>query len=197
VLYTDGLTESTHDYVEGETSLRDTLNNRAVGLGHNPAQEIRESVLAQGIRDDVAVLTVRNGHSPENGARWTFFVGDADAAYAVRDAVLVLLEANGANSEEIFASEIVFSELIGNVARYAAGPVDVRLDWLADLPVLHVLDRGLGFRYDETAAQSSLHAESGRGLHIVRSLSDEFTVMPRTEGGTHARVVLTLGKRKH
>ena len=49
--------------------------------------------------------------------------------------------------EDVAIAEIVFGELSSNAVRYAPGPVDVIVDWSGPDPVLHVLDKGPGFRH--------------------------------------------------
>ena len=63
-------------------------------------------------------------------------------------------------------------------------------------PVVHVLDRGRGFRF-RPQLPADPFAESGRGLFLVDSLASEFSVSHRKGGGTHATVVLhTLGTNR-
>jgi serine phosphatase RsbU (regulator of sigma subunit) len=57
-LYTDGLTESTHDVLEGERRLRAALLHSALDEVENPAKTLYDSILVDGSRDDVAILTV-------------------------------------------------------------------------------------------------------------------------------------------
>jgi serine phosphatase RsbU (regulator of sigma subunit) len=57
-LYTDGLTESTHDVLEGERQLHAALLHPDLGVVENPAKMLHDLVLVDGSRDDVAILTV-------------------------------------------------------------------------------------------------------------------------------------------
>ena len=61
VLYTDGLTESTHDVLEGEQRLRRALAGTTVITAQNPAQMLHDLILTDGSRDDVAILTMNVG----------------------------------------------------------------------------------------------------------------------------------------
>jgi len=194
VLYTDGLTESTHDFAEGERRLLAALQDQAVELAPEPAREIGNAVLGAAGRDDVAILTVRVGSSAGVGNRWTFDVGDPGAAAAARAGISAYLAARHASAQELRDAELIYGELIGNALRYAGGTVDVRLDWQSTAPVLHVLDDGPGFLYIPRYP-TDLLAEAGRGLFIVSRLVDELTILPRSPGGTHARAVLAIGHR--
>lgn len=59
VLYTDGLTESTRNFEEGERRLRAALATEDVALADHPASVLHDVVLFDGAHDDVAILTVR------------------------------------------------------------------------------------------------------------------------------------------
>ncbi|GAC1404502.1 MAG: hypothetical protein NVSMB64_07830 [Candidatus Velthaea sp.] len=57
VLYTDGLTEATRDIDDGERRLKAALASSAVRSSATPAAAIKDAVLIDGSRDDVAILT--------------------------------------------------------------------------------------------------------------------------------------------
>ena len=59
VLYTDGLTESTRDVLEGERVLCALLSSKEVGEARHPAQVIHKSMIPSGAPDDTAILTMR------------------------------------------------------------------------------------------------------------------------------------------
>jgi serine phosphatase RsbU (regulator of sigma subunit) len=59
VLYTDGLTESTHDVLEGEARLYAALRDRTVYGANDPAKMLHDMILTEGSRDDVAILTMQ------------------------------------------------------------------------------------------------------------------------------------------
>lgn len=59
VFFTDGLTESTHDLLEGEAALRTALIGTTVAESQRPAQALKDAVLSGGPGDDVAILTIR------------------------------------------------------------------------------------------------------------------------------------------
>ena len=68
VLYTDGLTESTRDVLEGERRLRDALAREDIVRSARPAAAIRRVVAAES-SDDVAILTVRVGADSARASR--------------------------------------------------------------------------------------------------------------------------------
>lgn len=197
VLYTDGLTESDRDPIRGEASLREALRDLEVRTSPNVALAVHDAVVRGAARDDVAVLTlehVERDVSSERLSHWSFDSNDPDVTRDVRRDLVDQLRRGGLDPDSLHCAELVFSELLGNVVRYASRWVDVTLDWNAETPVLHVLDGGPGFRHVPRLPESLL-SESGRGLFIVDRLTDEFHVNRRPHGGSHARAVLSRGAR--
>jgi anti-sigma regulatory factor (Ser/Thr protein kinase) len=189
VFYTDGLTEATRDPIEGEELLRATLRNERIFRHAHPARAIYDAMLPRGTHDDVAILTIVAHGPPERPHRWTFDCSDEEAARTARRLYAGTLEAIGLTPEDRYTAELIFGELLGNVVRYASGVIDVELEVQAPNPVLHVLDRGRGFRL-EPKLPSDLLSERGRGLFLIRSLAIDFNVTRRAGGGSHARSVL-------
>lgn len=193
VLYTDGLTEATRDPIAGEASLRLALSNVDVLAAPNVALAIHDAVIGEGARDDVAVMTVQHEQrdlARERLTHWSFDSSDSDVTREVRKEFLSELRRGGIPNESLNRAELVFSELIGNVVRYASRWVDVTLDCSGSSPVLHVLDGGPGFQHVPRLPDSPL-SETGRGLFIIDRLTDEFHVNQRPHGGSHARAVLS------
>ncbi len=197
VLYTDGLTESSRDPISGEQRSCDLLADGTMTSAVRPAQALKAAFLDNvPSRDDVAILVV--GFVAEENAtssglpsvlKWSFDVADTAAGQMARREFSETLNAYGMTIEDAFAAEVVFGELIGNVVRYAFGPVQVVVDFSAPSPVLHVLDRGPGFRHI-ALLPSDIYSESGRGLFLISALTADFHVSRRPDGGSHARVVL-------
>jgi anti-sigma regulatory factor (Ser/Thr protein kinase) len=84
---------------------------------------------------------------------------------------------------------LIFGELIGNVVRYAPGPITAMLDVSGPAPVLHVVDEGRGFEF-RPRLPADLLSERGRGLFLVTAFAEELSVERRRTGGSHARAVL-------
>ncbi len=192
VLYTDGLTESTRDVGAGERRLRAALDSQEVLAASDVARAIRNFVLDTP-SDDVAILAVRVGQR-DSRSRWTFSAADADAASAVRKAIVEALRAVGADADELGDAELVVGELIGNVVRHGRGEAEVVLDLSGGAPVVNVLDHGPGFVFHARLPRDTM-SESGRGLYIVAALAHDISVVRRPEGGSHARAVLSAGRR--
>ena len=203
MLYTDGLIEATRDIELGETMVRQALGSEEVWNAENPAAAISHKVLDE-VLDDVAILSIRIESAavsvtrpaglPERDARWAFSVKDSTAAAEARQGIVAVLQRYGATEAEAITSELVFSELLGNVIRYTSDDVEFALDICGDAPVLHALDRGPGFTFSARLPMDML-SEGGRGLFIVRSLTHDLNVTRRTDGGSHARAVLAFAIR--
>ena len=195
VVYTDGLTEFERD---PETAHQRLL--AAVGRCGGAETDLARSVFSavsegRPTHDDVAILIVSFGPAlteigGERGAsRWVFDAADPADAAAARHAYIARLRAVGFSRDELHAAELVFGELIGNAYRHARGAVEVMLDVSGTVAVLHVLDAGDGFEFRPRLPADPL-SERGRGLFLVKTFADEFSMERRRSGGSHARAVL-------
>ncbi len=187
VLYTDGLTEVSHDVIKGFENVERVVNSDAVLHTHSPARFIEESCLAGRADDDVAILTI----SFEVSKRWSFDAENARAAQDARAEFVQYIRSQVNDGFSVSAAELVFGELIGNVVRHAPGPIDIDLDWTGQSPVLHVIDRGPAFEAGSTLPKDIL-SESGRGLYIVRRLASDVKVEHVPGYGNHVTVELPL-----
>jgi serine phosphatase RsbU (regulator of sigma subunit)/anti-sigma regulatory factor (Ser/Thr protein kinase) len=203
ILYTDGLIEATRDIAEGERRVREALSSDDVWNAGNPAAEISRRVLEE-VVDDVAILSIRIESATVSvtrpaglagrDARWSFAVSDQNAATAARHEIVALLRDRGATDADTGLTELVFSELLGNVVRHCNDQVEFAVDLSGDAPILHALDRGPGFTYNARLPMDIM-SDSGRGLFIVHSLTSDLTITRRAEGGSHARAVLPFSIR--
>jgi PAS domain S-box-containing protein len=199
VFYSDGLIEADRNVVRGYDRLMTTIARPEIADSANPAGAIYRAVLKRGSSDDVVVLTARleaqlelsaNARDTERTLRWAFDTNNPDRAQAARYSFVDMLRHAGVRQPQLGAAEHVFGELLGNVVRYAPGPIEIVFDWnQGAAPVLHVLDRGPGFTF-APQLPSDLLSERGRGLFIVWSLAEDFNVTQRYDGGSHARAVL-------
>ncbi len=194
VLYTDGLSEATHDVLAGTERVRAATHAVALAPDGHPAATIARSVLTNRALDDVAILVMRMNFAEieQRLARFGFRIDDAEGAHAARDAFIATLARQGFSAIEQFNAELVFGELIANVVRHAADSpaVEIAVDWSGPQIVLHVLDRGPGFRHLGRLPADPF-SESGRGLFLIAAMTDDFTVSERSDGGSHARAVFT------
>jgi serine phosphatase RsbU (regulator of sigma subunit)/anti-sigma regulatory factor (Ser/Thr protein kinase) len=215
VLYTDGLTEATHNIIEGEDRLREAMEGLDIFAAIDPAATIHDAILDSNAaagsdslacyaQDDVAVLVVRIDDvsrmltqisaSDPLRANWQLDVTDHFAAKNVRLAIADALRRRGAAEKDVCDVELLFSELIGNVIRHAGGMAEIAIDLSSEHPILHVLDRGPGFTF-YARLPNDVMSESGRGLFITAMLTRELSVVRRSDGGSHARAVLNCETR--
>ena len=187
VLYTDGLLEGTRDLVFGERRLREVALSEAVLCVRNPARLLCDACLPRDALDDTAVLTVRFGKRKQ----WQFDAENAQAANDARKEFVAYLRAQDASDNAVHAAELVFGEMVGNVVRHAPGPIDVQLDTTGPEPVLHVIDRGVGFIRDPALPINPL-SESGRGLYIISRLTKGLRVERIPGYGNHIAATLSL-----
>jgi serine phosphatase RsbU (regulator of sigma subunit)/anti-sigma regulatory factor (Ser/Thr protein kinase) len=192
VVHTDGLTEAERDVLAGERRLHAILADPDLRFAGDAAVAIQARMLRSAPHDDVAILVMRAEDDAQGGGalrRWSFGSDDAARARAVRRAIVAELEEAGFGESALFGVELVYGELIGNVVRYAPGTIEVVLDRSGPAPVLHVLDRGVGFRMTPRLPYDDM-SERGRGLFIINELVDVFHVVRRSGGGSHASAVL-------
>ena len=167
VAFSDGLIESDRDITAGEARVARALAHAAFEICSEPAQLLRALAVPLAVEDDVAILTVHI--TP--GADWTFDANDGAAAQAARAQFVARLRADGLSEEQLMAGEMVFGEIVGNVARYTPGPVDLALRRDGARLLLVALDRGPGFGW--THAAPDAESESGRGLFLIEALAAE------------------------
>ncbi len=191
VMYTDGLTEASRDVIEGERRLLELLRDDAVVHAANPARFVRDGVLADAGRDDVAILVVGFGRD----AHWAFDAEDAMAAHGARASFVEFLRRDADPASDFGAAELIFGELVGNVVRYAPGPIDIALAWNDERPVLHVLDRGRSFDLAALLPDDVL-CESGRGLFIVAALGERLSARALPGRGNHVQVGLPVRRKR-
>ena len=193
VFYTDGLVESTRDILSGTDRVRKALESEYDTSREKLAHVLYTQVIGRlQTFDDLAILTVSLNPGMVIGQlTWSFTASDAEKAIAARNDLRRQLIAAGAHPQDCNNAELVFVELLANVIRHTPGRMEATLTLNGHLPVLHVCDYGPGFRFTPKLPGNPL-AEEGRGLYLIASLTEDFTVSPRSEGGSHARAVLQV-----
>ncbi len=185
VLFTDGLIESTHDIDEGYRRLDAALHDPAVRTGTDPAARIRDAVLIEGSRDDVAILCARYAGTTFERHRVDVRRAEGSAYFAAQ--LVSELRRCEYSAEAILNAEIVLAELVGNLVRHAPGEATFVIDGRPGHVVLHVLDNGPGYRF-LSRLPTDTFSERGRGLFLISALAQAFHVTLRAFGGSHACV---------
>ncbi|GIH02092.1 hypothetical protein Rhe02_01590 [Rhizocola hellebori] len=117
----------------------------------------------------------------------------ADRLYALRAALAAHGMRLGLEGPRLGHLLVVATELVTNVIRHSDGHGHIRL-WRSDARVYcEVTDNGPGIADPEVAGreQVPLTGDGGRGLWIVRQLTDECTITSR-DPGTCVTVVFAL-----
>jgi anti-sigma regulatory factor (Ser/Thr protein kinase) len=188
VLYTDGLIESTHDIAEGERRLLEAVRDPLTFASGDPAARIRDRVLFEGARDDVAILCAR--YAGVTLERHRLDVRDAAQSGNFARLLVSELRRCGYAGDAIVNAEVVLSELVGNLVRHAPGPATCVIDARPQRVLLHMLDEGPGYRFLSRLPTDTL-SERGRGLFLISALAEAFHVTPRPFGGSHACVTFS------
>jgi len=126
---------------------------------------------------------------------WYLDSTDPSAVSELRREIRDYLGRHGDPSGGFDEAEVVVSELLGNTARHAAGPVWVTLSWRASAPTIVVRDLGPGFDAD-VLARTDVESidplqESGRGLFLISVLAPALETAAR-EQGTEVAVELPV-----
>ena len=121
-----------------------------------------------------------------------FFIPDAALGHNARSIFRRYLEAHAAAGSDLYGAELIFGELIANVARHAPGELEARLSWIDGEAVLEVRDRGVGFVLDVALPEDD--AENARGLFLVAAFGRDLA--QESDGsGSRTRVVLPVRRR--
>ncbi|MFF4486744.1 SpoIIE family protein phosphatase [Streptomyces sp. NPDC001544] len=187
VFYTDGLVESaTRDIEQGLVQLQQTLAHAVAratyfptgraGDGHDAAERRLGSLCdlvvsamlpdTEQTSDDTALLIAHTrSTAPEDIASWSLPEHPCAAGQA-REYVRKQLAVWDLN-DCVMATELIVSELVGNVIRHGRGPIRLRLLRSASL-VCEVYDGSLTTPRIRRATHTD---EGGRGLQLVAALS--------------------------
>ncbi|WP_225804034.1 SpoIIE family protein phosphatase [Streptomyces sp. NK15101] len=169
-LYTDGLLG--RDVDAGMTRLREDLTELC--RPGDPLHEIGTAVIgrhpeAEGPEDDVTLLLARIRSVPAADTAVWEYPAEPTAVHDARQDVTAQLIGWGLE-EQLFATELVVSELVTNALRYAGGPIVLRL----------IRDRVLVCEVsDPKDAHPRLRRarstdEGGRGLFLVAQLTSRW-----------------------
>ncbi len=186
VCYTDGLTEADRDPLQGQAAIERLLSSEEAMVAANPARYVSRLVSGKETHDDMAILTARFGATQ---GRWAFDVSDSAAAYAIKRDFAAAVRAAYGGAVSTNCCEMIFSELVGNVLRYAPGRLSLGLSTDERGLWLHVMDDGPGFD-GPPSLPKDLWAESGRGLYLVAALAQQLEIRRLPRYGTYVKVLL-------
>ncbi len=198
VLYTDGLIESTKDVLTGLENLTRTASQIAQYPSTHVARALVERSLSGAMRrDDSLALVLRRRVPPPQEqaiplAPFEYRFSPTPATVPLgRHLLADWLEHLTMEESERADLLLVASELCSNAVRHASGKpgaLVIRAWADGDALVVEVEDDGAGMELDHRPEDPELEAEQGRGLYVVRALTDDLTVR-RVEERTVVRAV--------
>ncbi len=106
--------------------------------------------------------------------RWSLARGDALSARASRVGLRKLIE-NADVAAELDEVDVILGELASNVVRYGEDPMSIVAYSHEGVLMICTFDRGRGYDLDEKLSAEPSD-ERGRGLRILRSLSNGLSV---------------------
>ncbi len=198
VLYTDGLIEATKDIVVGLERI-----TRAAGeTARYPAPHLARALVERSLsgamrRDDSLALVLRrrvppgSDPTPPLGAFEYRFSPSLATVPLARHLLGDWLEHLAIDDSERDDLLLVASELCSNAVRHASGKpgaLAMRAWADGDALVVEVEDDGAGMELSHRMEDPDLDAETGRGIYVVRALTDDLTVR-RFEERTIVRAV--------
>jgi len=112
---------------------------------------------------------------------------------------LRVAEAVGFNEDECYRIGMSVREGVINAFHYGNQErpdkkIHLAVDLTTDRMIIHVMDEGKGFRLEDVPdplAEENLLSTSGRGIFLMRTFMDEFSVVPGRTGGAE----LIMSKR--
>jgi serine phosphatase RsbU (regulator of sigma subunit)/anti-sigma regulatory factor (Ser/Thr protein kinase) len=186
VLYTDGLIEATKDILVG----LERITAAAAETAHYPAPHLARALVERSLsgamrRDDSLALVLRRRIPPVSeagpplGAFEYRFSPSLATVPLARHLLADWLEHMAIEDAERADLLLVASELCSNAVRHASGTpgaLTMRAWADADALVVEVEDDGAGMELSHRLEDPDLDAEQGRGLYVVRALTDDLTV---------------------
>ena len=198
VLYTDGLIEASKDILVGLQRITEAAAETAqYPAAHQARALVERSLAGAKRRDDSLALVLRRrvppgaGSVPPLGAFEYNFSPSLATVPLARHLLGDWLEHMGIDDDERADLLLVASELCSNAVRHASGKpgaLAVRAWADSDAVVVEVEDDGAGMELSTRAEDPDLEAETGRGLYVVRALTDDLTVR-RVDERTVVRAV--------
>lgn len=195
VVYTDGVVEVDRDYAKGQNDLMNASLSEYVESPGNIAEAILRRVMGtKRALDDAAIVFIGisqlSGEASRRAATWKLDARDQASAHRVKRAMLWQLGQSINGRQDLSGVELIFGELLGNVARHTPGAAEVALEYRDGQALLHICDEGLPFIMHRNGTPDLL-SEGGRGLMIAQSLSDGLSI-ERTETGNRVTAVLPV-----
>ncbi len=198
VMYTDGLIEATKDILIGLERITKAAGETAQYPAPHLARALVERSLSGAMRrDDSLALVLRrriakvSDSAPRLGAFEYRFSPSLATVPLARHLFGDWLEHLALDESERDDLLLVASELCSNAVRHASGKpgaLAMRAWAEGDAVVVEVEDDGAGMELSHRLEDPDLDAETGRGIYVVRALTDDLTVQ-RVDERTVVRAI--------
>lgn len=119
---------------------------------------------------------------------------DSSSVPVVRRLAAQALRAFGVESEDIDDVQLAITEACANVVDHAtdSDTYEVKVELAADCCAITVVDQGRGFDATTVPPRAAPDAESGRGLMLMRALTDIVAFQSQPRAGAVVHMVKTL-----
>ncbi len=198
VLYTDGLIEARKNVIDG----MDSLVRHASDVASLPAAQFADELVRRSLegayrRDDSLALVLRRTQVAAVPSRisWDVEPGSQTAIHAARQGLKSWLTAHRSTADD---AVLVAAELLANAVVVARSSVVLSARLEGDQVVVEVSDDGHGDSHlDELGGRLPRNeSEHGRGLFLVRALSDDVSMLSTDEGTVVTCVLPTRKARR-
>jgi anti-sigma regulatory factor (Ser/Thr protein kinase) len=142
-------------------------------VGTRQASEVSHRVARRAAGSVTGVDTENDGKRMRSPWSDTF-AATPETAARVRATVADLLGPS-MPPDDLFELRVSVGEAVANAIEHGRGPIQIDIELTARQATVTVSDRGNGFdpkHLGATGSAPSLDAESGRGLYIMRQMSD-------------------------
>ena len=119
---------------------------------------------------------------------------ESSSVPVVRRLAAQALRAFGVEGEDIDDVQVAITEACANVVDHAtdSDTYEVKVELAADRCAITVVDQGLGFDATTVPERAAPDAESGRGLVLMRALTDNVAFQSQPQAGAVVHMVKTL-----
>jgi PAS domain S-box-containing protein len=183
VLYTDGLIEAGKDIIAGEEALIRHTRALIDASASEMARGLVDRALSDGARrDDSVAVVVRRSPLAERRA-WTL-EPDAALIARARHQMTAWFEDRGIAPADHADAALIATELLSNAVRAAESRVELRVSLTGGTLTIEVEDDGAGEPGLDLMGVElpDRFALGGRGLFVVRALSDDVAVLSTADG---------------
>jgi len=184
LMYTDGLTEQTHDLVAGEGRLLSTLEAMSAREELDP-HELHAQIIGDGPTiDDCATLMLRRDRSAAAPVERYIYSALPKFARLARDATRAYAERSGLTRERVFDVMVAAGEAVANAIEHGS-----RADDAVFVLELATVDDEMLVRIESSGHWRSTpsRSERGRGVQIMRACAEHVQITSTVD-----RTLLTL-----